>query len=72
MQTDFLDTDQVRQQATVAGFSKVEEYVLNLLRQDRERQAVFQGLAEIEAGKGRPFEEFAAEFRKRHSIPTGE
>lgn len=30
------------------------------------------GLADMEAGKGRPFAEFDAEFRKKYNIPRNE
>lgn len=72
MQTDFLNSDQVRHQATVAGFDRVEEYVLNLIHQDRERQAILEGLADLEAGRCVSLEEFDADFRKSHSIPSFE
>ena len=68
MLTDYLDSDSVKQQAIVAGYSNVETYVMNLIDKDRERHAIKKGLDEIAAGKARPFEEFDAEFRKRHGI----
>lgn len=70
MLTDVLDSDALRQQASAAGFARVEDYVLRLIEQDRERIAILQGLEEARAGKCRPFSEFDAEFRQRHAIPS--
>lgn len=72
MQAEFFNSDLVKQQAVVAGFSSVEDYLVNLVHQDIERQAIKQAIAELDAGLGRPLEEFDAEFRKRHSIDAAE
>ena len=32
-------------------------------------EGIRRGLADMEAGRGRPFEEFDAEFRAKHNIP---
>ena len=41
---------------------------------DKERQATLRaigdGLADVEAGRTRPFEEFDREFRSKHCLPT--
>jgi hypothetical protein len=41
---------------------------------DEERQATLRaigdGLADVEAGRTRPFEEFDREFRSKHGLPT--
>ncbi|MCO6046475.1 hypothetical protein NG895_21460 [Aeoliella sp. ICT_H6.2] len=68
MQAEFLNSDLVKQQASMAGFDRVEEYVVQLIERDRERLAILQGLEEARAGKVRPLEEFDREFRERHSI----
>ena len=68
MQADFLSSEVVKQQAVVAGFANVEDYVVSLLHRDRERHAIKKGLDEIEAGLAVPFEEFDREFRDQHSI----
>lgn len=70
MQADYFDSDIVRQQAVVAGFSKVEDYLISLVEKDRERQAIKQGLDEVQAGLCRPYTEFDVEFRQRHSIDS--
>jgi hypothetical protein len=33
-------------------------------------RAIQQGLADVEAGRTRPFEDFDREFRLRHSLPV--
>lgn len=60
MQADFLNSDAVKQQAVVAGFEHVEDYVVQLIERDRERLAILQGLKEAREGKTRPFSEFDA------------
>jgi predicted transcriptional regulator len=35
----------------------------------REIEAIREGLADVEAGRTRPIEEFIEEFRQRHQIP---
>lgn len=37
---------------------------------DQANEGIRRGLQELEAGLGRPLDEFAAEFRKRNSIPS--
>lgn len=32
-------------------------------------EGIRRGLADVEAGRGRPFEEFDAEFRAKHNLP---
>ena len=34
-----------------------------------ENEAIREGLADVEAGRTRPIEEFIEEFRQRHQIP---
>lgn len=68
MLADFLNSETVKQQAIVAGFDHVEEYVVQLIERDRERLAILQGLEEARAGKSRPLAEFDEEFRQRHAI----
>ena len=68
MLADFFSSDAVKQQAVVAGFANVEEYLISLVHQDRDRQAIRQGLEELDAGLSRPLSEFEGEFRRRHSI----
>jgi hypothetical protein len=44
----------------------------NSSQEDREEtlRAVRQGLADIESGRVRPFEEFDREFRTKHGLPA--
>jgi len=60
--------EEERLQCIEAGFATLEEYLYSLLLQDRERLAIQQGHADVEAGRVRPFEQFDQEFRKKHGI----
>jgi len=44
----------------------------NQTDQEREeiRQRIRDGLADVEAGRTRPFEEFDREFRTKHGLPS--
>jgi hypothetical protein len=41
-----------------------------LLERDAERVAIQQGIDDMHAGRVRPLEEFDAEFRRKHQIPS--
>ncbi|MEX1026604.1 MAG: hypothetical protein WD049_01160 [Candidatus Paceibacterota bacterium] len=60
--------EQERLQCIEAGYASMEEYLYSLLEQDRNRLAIQRGIADVEAGRVRPFEEFDAEFREKHGI----
>lgn len=60
--------EQERIQCVEAGFATMEEYLYSLLAKDRDRLAILKGLADAEAGRMSPFDEFDAEFRKKHGI----
>ena len=60
----------VRMLAISAGFTTVEQYVLSLIEQDRERAAIQVGLDQAIRGEGRPLAEFDAEFRRQKGIPA--
>ncbi len=51
--------------ATTAGFGSVEEYVNRMIKQAADLEATREGLADVEAGRMRPFAEFDSEFRKQ-------
>lgn len=55
-------------QSIEAGFASVEDYLHSLLQRDRNRLACQKGLQDVESGNTRPFDEFDAEFRKKHGI----
>ena len=59
----------VRTLAISAGFTTVEQYVLNLIEQDGERAAIQVGLDQAVRGEGRPIAEFDAEFRRQKGLP---
>jgi hypothetical protein len=69
---DFLDAKLTNGGAALS----LDEYLdlwhhENSSEQDREEtlQAIRRGLADIEAGNVRPFEEFDHEFRHKHGLP---
>jgi len=70
MQITLPDDLDLQSQAIAAGFATVEDYVHVLLNRDAERVAIQQGIDAMRSGKVRPFEEFAAEFRRKHQVPT--
>jgi len=61
----------VKTLAISAGFTTIEQYVLNLIEQDGERAAIQVGLDQAVRGEGRPLAEFDAEFRRQKGIPSG-
>lgn len=60
--------DDAKLQSIEAGYASVEDYLHSLLQRDRNRLACLKGMQDIESGNTRPFEEFDAEFRKKHGI----
>ncbi len=54
----------IRSLAVSAGFTTVEQYVLDLIERDGERAAIQVALDQALRGEGRAIEEFDAEFRK--------
>ncbi|MEW4562972.1 hypothetical protein AB1K70_10630 [Bremerella sp. JC770] len=72
MTIDLKIGEQEKLQCVEAGFATMEEYLYSLLAQDRERLAILKGLADVEAGRVRPFKEFDAEFRKQNGINSAD
>ena len=70
MRITLPDDPDLQTQATAAGFASVEDYVRVLLERDAERVAIQQGIDDMSAGRVRPLEEFDAEFRRKHQIPS--
>jgi len=70
MQITLPDDLDLQSQAIEAGFATVEDYVRVLLERDAERVAIQQGIDDMRAGRVRPLEEFDAEFRRKHQIPS--
>ncbi len=62
----------VRSQAISAGFTTVEQYVLDLIQRDGERAALQVGLDQARRGEGRLLEDFDAEFRKRKPLTSAQ
>jgi hypothetical protein len=64
-----LQTDRdIKSQATAAGFSSVEDYVMTLLDRDAERVAIREAIEDMNAGRMRPLEEFDAELRRDYGF----
>jgi hypothetical protein len=60
--------DDAKLQSIEAGYASVEDYLYSLLQKDQNRLACLKGLQDVESGNTRPFDEFDAEFRKKHEI----
>jgi len=60
----------IRSLAVSAGFTTVEQYVLDLIERDGERAAIQVALDQARRGDGRSLDDFDAEFRKRKGIPV--
>jgi Arc/MetJ-type ribon-helix-helix transcriptional regulator len=71
----------VEQQMSAGNYSSEDDLLRDALRAlDEQRQSLVEedpiviegirrGLADMEAGRGQPFEAFDAEFRAKHNIP---
>lgn len=64
MKIDLPNDRDFQTQATAAGFSTVEDYLVTLFDRDAERLAIQQGIDDINARRVRPFDEFDAELRR--------
>lgn len=60
--------DDAEQQSVAAGFASVEQYIYSLVRRDRERLAIEEGITAMKEGKVQDFGEFDREFRKRNGL----
>ena len=60
--------DNVRQQSIAAGYASVEQYILSLMKRDRERLAIEVSLTALREGRVREFDEFDQEFRQRNNL----
>ncbi len=72
MQVDLPDDCDLRTRAASAGFASVADYIQMLIDRDADRVAILEGIAAVNAGRVRPFEEFDEEFRAEHGIPQGD
>ena len=66
--------DQLRQHMATGQYATEEDVLRNALRalklQDEDVTAIRDAIADMEAGdRGKPFDEFAEEFRRKHKIP---
>ena len=71
----------VAEQMSAGNYHSEDDLLRDALRAlDEQRQSIIEkdpiviegirrGLADMEAGRGRPFAEFDAEFRAKHNIP---
>ena len=60
--------EDAQQQSIAAGFASVEQYVLSLVRRDRERLAIEKGIAALKQGQVQDFSDFDSEFRARKGL----
>ena len=60
--------EDAEKQSVAAGFASVEQYIHSLVRRDRERLAIEEGIVAMKEGKVRGFDDFDREFRQRHGL----
>ena len=60
--------DDAEKQSVAAGYANVQQYIHSLVRRDRERLAIEEGIAAMKEGKIQDFDDFDREFRERHGI----
>jgi predicted transcriptional regulator len=61
--------DPTTQRAYVIVDRKIHERAMDALRRQEERQAIAEGLAQMEAGEGKPLDEAFASMRSRLAFP---
>jgi Arc/MetJ-type ribon-helix-helix transcriptional regulator len=66
--------DQLRQRMATGQYATEDDVLRDAFRalklQNEDVAAVRQAIADMEAGdRGKPFDEFVEEFRKKHNIP---
>ncbi len=66
--------DQLRQRMAAGQYATEDDVLRDALKalklQDEDVTAVKQAIADMEAGdRGKPFDEFVEEFRRKHNIP---
>jgi hypothetical protein len=69
MQITLPDDPRLTEQANAAGYHSVEQYIFDLVKRDSDRVATLQGLADMNAGRGRPASEVEAELRNQAGLP---
>lgn len=67
MKVTLADDSNLAERAAAAGFAAVDDYVQHLV--NAERAAIRIGIDAMEAGDGRSFVEFDAEFRRERGLP---
>lgn len=60
----------VKSLAIDAGFTSIDQYVLDLIERDKERAAIQVGLDQARRGEVRSLDQFDADFRQRKGIPA--
>lgn len=65
MQVEISNEDAVRRMAEASGMHSVQDYVNALIKQEADFIAVKEGLADIDAGRVTPLDDFDQEVRER-------
>jgi hypothetical protein len=60
--------DDAEKPSVAAGYASVEQYIHSLVRRDRERLPIEEGIDAMKEGKVQDFDDFDREFRKRHGL----
>ncbi len=62
--------DDTQDLSIVAGFASVDQFIHELLRKERERLAIQEGIDAMEAGQVSEFTEFDRQFREKHGLKS--
>ena len=62
--------DDTEELSLAAGFANVDQFVNSLLCKERERLAIQEGIAAMEAGHVTDFVEFDREFREKNGLKS--
>ncbi len=62
--------DDTQQLSLAAGFANVDQFVNSLLRKERERLAIQEGIDAMDAGQVTDFSEFDREFRELNGLTS--
>ena len=60
--------DDTEQLSLAAGFASVDQFVNDLVRKERERLAIQEGINAMEAGQVVDFDDFDREFRDKNGL----
>ena len=62
--------DDTEQLSISAGFADVDQFVISLLRKERERLAIQYGIEAMDAGQVTDFADFDRDFRQKNGLKS--